>query len=68
MSKKVLVTGGAGFIGSHLVDKLIELGHDAAVFDNLEPQVHGEDQKIPKYLNRECEFIKGELQRGSLFP
>ncbi len=62
MSKKVLVTGGAGFIGSHLVDKLIKLGHDAAVFDNLEPQVHGEDQKIPKYLNRECKFIKGDIR------
>jgi len=62
MSKKVLVTGGAGFIGSHLVDKLIELGHDVVGFDNLEPQVHGKDQKIPKYLNKECEFVKGDIR------
>ena len=62
MSKRVLVTGGAGFIGSHLVDKLIKLGHKVVVFDNLEPQVHGEGQKIPKYLNKECEFIKGDIR------
>jgi len=62
MGKKVLVTGGAGFIGSHLVDKLIELGHEVVVFDNLEPQVHGDDQKKPKYLNKECEFIEGDIR------
>jgi len=61
--KKILVTGGAGFIGSHLVDKLIKLGHEVVVFDNLEPQVHGDGQKIPKYLNKECEFIKGDMRK-----
>jgi len=62
MEKKILVTGGAGFIGSYLVDKLIELGHEVMVFDNLEPQVHGDGQKIPKYLNKECEFIKRDIR------
>ncbi len=62
MSKRVLVTGGAGFIGSHLVDKLIELGHKVVVFDSLEPQVHGDDQEMPKYLNKECEFVKGDMR------
>jgi len=62
MEKKILVTGGAGFIGSYLVDKLIELGYEVMVFDNLEPQVHGDGQKIPKYLNKECEFIKGDIR------
>jgi len=62
MSKKVLITGGAGFIGSYLVDKLIELGHQVVVFDNLEPQVHGDGQKMPQYLNKECEFIMGDIR------
>ncbi len=67
MKKRILVTGGAGFIGSHLVDKLIELGHRVRVFDNLEMQVHGGEQKIPEYLNKECEFIKGDIRdRGKL--
>ena len=65
MSKKVLVTGGAGFIGSHLVDKLVELGHGVRVFDNLEPQVHGSEGKVPEYLNSECEFIKGDIRDKS---
>jgi len=62
MSKKILVTGGAGFIGSHLVDRLVELGYKVRVFDNLEPQVHGDKQETPNYLNKECEFIKGDIR------
>ncbi|MGB5933566.1 MAG: SDR family NAD(P)-dependent oxidoreductase [Anaerolineae bacterium] len=60
-SKSVLVTGGAGFIGSHLVDALLERGYEVRVFDNLEPQVHGEG-KVPDYFNREAEFIRGDVR------
>lgn len=62
MTYKILVTGGAGFIGSHLVDKLIREGHGLRVFDNLEPQIHGNERKIPEYLNKEVEFIKGDVR------
>ncbi|MFW9881079.1 MAG: NAD-dependent epimerase/dehydratase family protein, partial [Candidatus Thorarchaeota archaeon] len=41
MSKKILITGGAGFIGSHLVDKLVEgNNHKVTIYDNLSEQVH----------------------------
>lgn len=57
-----LITGGAGFIGSHLVDALVEAGHKVRVFDNLEPQVHGLNPEKPDYLNPEAEFIRGDIR------
>ena len=56
---KILVTGGAGFIGSFIVDRLVEEGHDVRIFDNLEPQVH--HNRIPSYLNKNAEFVKGDV-------
>ena len=58
---KVLVTGGAGFIGSFLVDRLVEDGHDVRIFDNLDPQVHPAGEK-PDYFNTSAEFIKGDVR------
>lgn len=57
---KILVTGGAGFIGSFLVDKLIKDGHNVVIYDNLEFQVH--QGKKPAYLNKDAKFIKADVR------
>lgn len=60
MKKIILVTGGAGFIGSFLVDRLIEQKHEVTIFDNLEPQVH--HGKIPDYVTPKAKFVKGDVR------
>ena len=56
----VLVTGGAGFIGSHLVDELVDQGHRVRVLDMLVSQVHGENAE-PKHVNPAAEFVRGDV-------
>ena len=59
-TKKILITGGAGFVGSHLSDALVSAGHDVRVFDNLAPQVHG--GRVPAYLARDVELVVGDMR------
>ncbi|MBN1552458.1 GDP-mannose 4,6-dehydratase [bacterium] len=63
-AKSILVTGGAGFVGSHLVDQLVKLGHQVTIFDNLEDQVH--QGKVPDYLNTNAEFIRGDVRDADI--
>jgi dTDP-L-rhamnose 4-epimerase len=61
MSEHILITGGAGFIGSHLADELLATGHRVRVLDNLSPQVHGESGRRPDYLDSEVELVVGDV-------
>ena len=58
---KVLITGGAGFIGSHLADRLLADGHEVRAFDNLDPQVHLQGGR-PEYLDPEVELQTGDVR------
>lgn len=56
---RVLVIGGAGFIGSHLVDRFFEEGYQVRVLDSLDPKIHPRGK--PVYLSPKAEFIKGDV-------
>ena len=58
----VLITGGAGFIGSHLADELLRHGYDVRALDNLSPQVHGPNASRPDYLDDDVELIVGDVR------
>jgi dTDP-L-rhamnose 4-epimerase len=60
VTKRVLITGGAGFVGSHLADGLLETGHEVRVFDNLTPQVHPDGP--PDYLSPDVEMVVGDVR------
>src|SRR5579864_2241552 len=56
-----LVTGGAGFIGSHTVDLLLEKGYEVRILDSLQPRVH--PQGKPSFVSTDAEFVHGDVSR-----
>jgi dTDP-L-rhamnose 4-epimerase len=62
MSGRILITGGAGFIGSHLADELLEHGYHVRALDNLSEQVHGPGGNRPGYLSPEVELVEGDVR------
>jgi dTDP-L-rhamnose 4-epimerase len=61
---KILVTGGAGFIGSHTCDRLLALGHDVIVLDALTKPVHRSGR--PAYVDRDVDFYEGDTRNRDL--
>lgn len=61
----VLVTGGAGFIGGHLCEKLLEEGYRVIILDSLSEQVHGPNGRIPGYLDGKVEFVQADVRDRS---
>src|ERR687898_2574998 len=59
---RILITGGAGFIGSHLADELLHSGHAVKLFDILCSQVHGAAKQSPEYLNPDVELVLGDVR------
>jgi dTDP-L-rhamnose 4-epimerase len=64
---RVLVTGGAGFVGSHTIDILLAEGHEVTVLDSLDPQVHGQADGFPLNLARHAgspglSFVRGDVR------
>jgi dTDP-L-rhamnose 4-epimerase len=57
---RALVTGGAGLIGSHLVDQLLEAGHEVRIIDSLDAQTHPEGR--PGWIPAEAEFVHGDVR------
>src|SRR4051812_1977926 len=60
--RRILVTGGAGFIGAHLGVELLDAGYAVRALDALVPQVHGEERERPAYLPGDVELIVGDVR------
>ncbi len=58
--KNILITGGCGFIGSHIVDLLVSKGYHVRVLDNLDPQVHNSGE-LPAWANTNAEYVRGNI-------
>lgn len=66
MKGTVLITGGAGFIGSHVASELLRAGYQVRILDSLVTQVHGDTPGRPEYLNEDAEFILGDVRNPEI--
>lgn len=66
LNQRVLITGGAGFIGSHVAAELLSAGYRVRALDALVPQVHGPERRRPDYLEPDVELIAGDIRDSGL--
>jgi dTDP-L-rhamnose 4-epimerase len=64
---KILITGGAGFIGSRLARTLLEKGHTLTILENFNPQIHGSDSNLPADLSAQVQLIRGDVRDLSMW-
>jgi dTDP-L-rhamnose 4-epimerase len=62
MAKHILITGGAGFVGSHVADALLSAGHRVRALDNLSAQVHGANARRPSYLDPDVDLVVADVR------
>jgi len=62
VASRILITGGAGFIGSHVADALLARGYRVRVLDSLSEQVHGGRHAFPDYLSGQVEAVQGDVR------
>src|SRR5438105_7431907 len=62
MTKRILITGGAGFIASHCAALLLQHDYEIRAFDNLDAQIHGHERHRPGYLDRRVELLVGDIR------
>lgn len=67
MSKNILVTGGAGFIGTHLSRRLLREGFNVRIFDNFSPQIHASSKRLHKDISEHVELVMGDVRDSSAF-
>ena len=62
MRAKVLITGGAGFIGVHVARRLLQSSHQVTILDNFSPQIHGDVTDLPEDLRGHVRLIRGDVR------
>ena len=62
MAERVLITGGAGFIGTRLTRHLLDLGFEVRILDNLHPQVHGQDAAVAPWMRAACDVRVADVR------